>query len=67
MARMIEWQYRGTPQSPNMIQIGDQCVPKGGRFMLPEDYDWKKKHGLDIRKPFDIVRITPPDPVTPAS
>jgi len=68
MSKMIEWRYLGTPESPEMIRIGGQNVYKGACAILPEDFDFTKAHGTDIRLAFRIERDSPPrDPLKPIS
>jgi hypothetical protein len=66
MKRLIEWRYVGTPESPEMIRIGGQNVFKGACLGLPEDFDFTKAHGTDIRQSFRLELASPPaDPLKP--
>ena len=60
MSKMIEWRYIGTPESPEMIRFGGQNVFKGACAILPEDFDFTKAYGSDIRQALRIERVSPP-------
>jgi hypothetical protein len=60
MSRSIDWIYVGTEGSPEAIRLNGATIHKGTIFAVPEDYDWTREYGSDVRHTLKIERVSPP-------
>lgn len=65
-SRRIEWRYIGHQASPDRILLNRTLVAKGGTVWLPEDYDFTREYGGNVKLGLRLERVSPPlDDLTP--